>query len=201
MHCWFAAQPRLQFGVGSVFGTHAPFSQTSFAPHDPDVLMPPHWASHEPFTHFGVEPLHCASEVHCVPVVGSQMPFVHCVPEGQDCPLLQSTRHSPSAQTFPAPHSLEYVQAFVLSTHLAHESEPTHTWPFVQSEFTLQMTGLPGFVPGALQRPFVQMSPCGQSASALQIGWQPVLVQIWFCWQSLVPEHFVGVGEGTAWQP
>jgi hypothetical protein len=201
MHCWFAAQPRLQFGEGSVFGTHAPFSQTSFAAQLEVPRPPVHAGAHEPFTHFGVEPLHCVSEVHCVPVVGSQMPFVHCVPEGHDWPLLQSVRHSPSAQTFPAPHSLEYVHAFVLSTHLAHEPEPTHTWPFVQSAFVLQMRGLPGLVPGALHKPFVQTSPCGQSVSALQIGWHPVLVQIWFCWQSPVPEHFVGVGEGTAWQP
>ena len=143
--------------------------------------MSPHCAVHEPFTHFGVEPLHCASDVHCVPVVGSQTPCVHCVPEGQDSPLLQSTRHSPFAQTFPAPHSLEYLHSLLGSTHFAHDPEPTQTWPFVQSVFDEQMTGLPGFVCGAVQRPFLQTSPCGQSVSALHTFWQPVLVQIWFC--------------------
>ena len=201
MHCWFAAQPRLQFGEGCVFGTHAPFSQTSFAAHCGPVLTPPHAASHVPFTHFGVVPLHCVSDVHCVPVVGSQTPFVHCVPEGHAAPLLQSTRHSPFAQAFPAPHSLEYVHALCGSTHFAHDPEPTQTCPLVQSVFVEQMTGLPGCVLGAVQRPFVQTSPCGQSASALHTFWQPSLVQIWFCWQELLPEHFVGVGDGTAWQP
>jgi hypothetical protein len=71
----------------------------------------------------------------------------------------------------------------------------------VQSAFVEQMTGLPGFVVGAVQRPSLQTSPCGQSVSALHTFWQPSLVQIWFCWQELLPVHFVGVGEGTEWQP
>ena len=175
MHCWFAAQPRLQFGAGCVLGTHAPFSQTSLAAH---AEVRPHCGSQVPFTHFGVEPPHCVSEVHCVPVVGSQTPFVHCVPEGHASPLLQSTRHSPAAHTFPAPHSLEYVHELVGSTHFAHDPEPTQTCPLVQSVFVEQMTGLPGFDAGAVQRPFLQTSPCGQSVSALQTFWQPSLVQI-----------------------
>ena len=92
--------------------------------------------------------------------------------------MLQSTRHSPFAQAFPAPHSLEYVHALCGSTHFAQEPEPTHSWPFEQSEFDEQMTGLPGFEDGAVQRPFLQTSPCGQSVSALHTFWQPSLVQI-----------------------
>lgn len=172
-----------QFGVGSVFVTHAPLSQTSPPVQSVDVV---HCGTQEPSTHLGVLPEHCASLMHCEPPVGSQTPFTHCVPAAHIVvPLLQSTRHSPFAHTLPAPHSLEYWQTFATGSHFAQLPLPTHCCPDPQSLFDVQMTVCGGgsVEVGATQTLFLQTSPFAQSVSTLQTVSQPAVVQTWFAAQ------------------
>jgi len=83
----------------------------------------PHWSSpahvfvHEPATHFGASPLHCASVAHVPPVApGLQTPFSH-VPPLQVDESVQPARHWPSAHTLPSAHSLENLHVFEGDVH------------------------------------------------------------------------------------
>lgn len=63
-----------QFGFGRVSTTQAPWSQNFPLPQSASAVQA---ATHDPPTHFGVEPLQLASVVHCAwPGSVWQTPFV-----------------------------------------------------------------------------------------------------------------------------
>jgi hypothetical protein len=83
--------------------------------------LPLHW----PAAQIGVEPEHCAPVVHEVPGFGSHAPFVHVEPVGHvEGEVAHEGTHSPSSQTSPDAHWLEYSHAFVDAVH----APATQTW-------------------------------------------------------------------------
>jgi hypothetical protein len=176
-----------------------------------------------PATHFSVG-AHCALDVQ-PPAWGWHAPFTHCVPEGHVSPFSQSPTHLPSAHTFPAPHSLEYLQVFDAAVHAPPEQtspvvqsallvqgqgpfvppQATHLLPMqappAQSAFVVHSSGVGTGSVGARHVPDLQTVPLGHVASDWQMTTHPFSVQIWPCGQLELPVHLVGVGGGTGLQP
>lgn len=218
----------MQFGVGRVSTTHAPWSQYLPAPHSPSLA---HDVTQARATHFGAAgSAHCASAVQPVgPVgVGLHTPFSHVKPSLHGA-ASQLARHWPSAQTLPSAHSLEYVHVFSGAVHAPamHVNSPAqsadtsqghgpespphaaHTPPLQvaltsQSALVVHSFAEPGSAPGGAQKPPWQVSPFGQSASPFggeQVVVHPMAVQTWPGAQLFVPEHVGCAGEGTGEQP
>jgi hypothetical protein len=77
-----------------------------------------HIALQTPSAQIGVVPEHCAALEQLVPPVGSQTPFTQDEPAAHcTSPPEHWETHSPSAQTSPVPHWLEYWQAFDPAVH------------------------------------------------------------------------------------
>jgi hypothetical protein len=152
--------------------------------------------------------------------VGLHTPFSHVKPLLHGA-VSQLARHSPSAQTFPASHSLENLHAFCCDVH----DPPTQAWPLEQSVAAVQGHGpavpphawqlpethalpspqsvfvvhsffAPGSVEGAEQTPALHTSPFGQEPSSEHTVAHPVCVQTWPCPQLDVPVH--GLCDGAA---
>jgi hypothetical protein len=134
--------------------------------------------------------LQSASALHPEPVgvVGLQTPLSHVNPSPHGV-VAQLVRHCPSAQSFPSPHSLEYLQTFcgavqepatqvspsAQSVFVAHgqgPSVPPHVshlpalqvLPSPQSALVVHSLTAPGGVLGAEQAPLWHVSPRGQLA-------------------------------------
>jgi len=104
----------VQFGFGRVSTTQAPWSQNFPPPHS---ASPAHACAQTPDTHCGVAPPHCCAVVQAGPPgAGSHAPLAHVKPAAQGV-ASQLDRHCPSAQIFPASHSLENLQVFAAAVH------------------------------------------------------------------------------------
>jgi hypothetical protein len=101
-----------------------------------------HAEVHDPATQNGSDPVQSALVVHVVPGGGRQTPLAEQVaPPMQPVPLAGPTvhvgTHSPSSQTSPEAHWLEYLQTVELGSH----EPPTQLCPLEQSELLLQGQG------------------------------------------------------------
>jgi hypothetical protein len=206
--------------------TQAPWLQYLPSPHS---ASPAQDFTHAPLTHFGAAgSAHSASPAHPPDAggVGWQTPFSHVEPSPHGADV-QLVRHWPSAHTFPAPHSLEYVHVSSFGVHapetqtsppaqsaaFAHGHGPAlppqashfpaaHALPSPQSAFVVHSTGAPASVPGAAQTPPApQASPFGQSAFAAQIERHPVAVQVSPAWQLVLPVQVGCAGALAREQP
>ncbi len=217
----------VQFGVGRVSTTHAPWSQNLPAPQVPSVVQ---LATHAPDTHFGAAgSVQLASPVQPPPPepFGSQTPFVHVKPSPHEA-LSQPARHWPSAQIFPCAHSLENLQVFVgevhapathvrppvqsvVALHGQGPALPPHAWQTLftqtllpselQSVFVVHSFVPPGVVPGAVHVPDLQTVPFGHDASLAHCCAQPFVVQTDPLGQLELPVHDCVVGAGTFEHP
>ena len=158
----------VQFGVGRVSRTHAPWLQYLPLPQSASALQ---LATHAPETHFGAAgSVHCASPTQPpatppsppplpVPVAfGSHTPLVQVKPSPHDA-VSQLGQHCPSAQIFPDAHSLVYLQVFVVAVH----APATQLCPELQSVALWQGHG-PAVPPQAWHAPPTQTLPAPQSA-------------------------------------
>jgi hypothetical protein len=162
------------------------------------------------------------------PLLGSHAPFVQVKPAAHGA-ASQLERHWPSAQIFPASHSLENLQVFFASVqepatqawpvvqsvvtvasvqgqgpalppHALH-ALATHALPGPQSAFVVQSFLPPGSIDGGEQSPFLQISPLAQGTASEQVVAQPVAVQTWPGSQLLAPLQALCVGGVTLAQP
>jgi hypothetical protein len=213
----------VQFGFGRVSIAHAPWLQYLPSPHSASPL---HAFPHAPARQFGVGLEHCASPVQVPPVAdGLHTPLSHVKPSPQDA-ASQLARHWPSAHTFPSPHSLEYLHVFFASVQVpdtqawplaqsvavwqgqgpavppqAWHAPPMHVLPPEQSAFVVHSLVVPTLVPGAEQKPPVQVSPCGQFELSTHCAAQPVVVQTEPGGHEAFPEQAARGGAETFEQP
>ena len=124
----------VQFGVGRVSGSHAPWLQ--YWPLG-QVSVAEHCATHVPPAQTGVPDGHWELDVHVVPLpFGTHAPFTHDDPVAHDV-AEHAGRHWPSSHTSPDGHWLEYWQAF----DEAVQTPPTQTWPVAHSVFVVHAHG------------------------------------------------------------
>jgi hypothetical protein len=163
-----------------------------------------------------------------LPGVGWQAPLVHVKPSAHGVDP-QPTRHWPSSQTLPSPHSLENLHVFAGEVHepatqawpLAQSvaavaavqghgpAEPPHAshvfatqaLPSPQSAFVVQSFLAPGSTVGAAHRPFLQTSPFAQGMASEHVVVQPVAVQTEPAAQLDAPVQACFAGGSTVEQP
>jgi hypothetical protein len=209
----------VQFGVGRVSMTQAPWLQN---------WPVPHWAS-------PVQPVPAPPPVVVPPsppplVVptgfGSQTVLTQVKPTPQ-ADAAQLVRHWPSAQTFPSAHSLENLHVSWTGVHApATQVRPVpqsltavqgqgpavppqawqvlaavHVLPLPQSFVAVHSFRVTGAEPGGAQKPPWQVSPRAQDASAPHAVAQPPLVQTEPAGQLESPVQGVVLGALTVEQP
>jgi hypothetical protein len=169
--------------------------------------------------------------VHAVPpppTVGLQTVLSHVKPAAHGV-VSQLARHWPSAQTFPASHSLENLHvllgevhdpatqacpeaqsvAAVAVVHGQGPAEPPHAshvpatqaLPSPQSLFVVQSFFAPGSTVGAEQRPALQTSPFAQGIASEHVVVHPVAVQTEPAGQLDAPVQALWSGGATVEQP
>ena len=144
-----------------------------------------------PATHFGVLPLQSLSDLQpLVDALGRHAPFTHEKPAAHGVVESHPATHCPLSQILPGLQSLEYLHVSLGGVHEPPAQtrppvqsmvvvqghgplDPPHGWhwfatqalPEPQSAFVVHGLGVGGWLPGGTQRPDLQTSPCGQSAS------------------------------------